>query len=174
MAKSLIVENGFRSLYYIFARYVQLAQPFRSHTIAIFQLCFVPIVSVWLLNVDTGMDDVKKLFSVSSQRVQARLGLEMAASLNRFDNLSSFLRNNTFIENNDFRNLLVTTRFNNVHANVCTYPPYDHKKVAANPIWHLKLMFQYRFGKFALVAFLIGVASLDENTKRCKGTTLAR
>lgn len=115
----------------------------------------------------------KGLRPVSSERFKSWLGLEMAASLNRFNNMESYWRTDMFTGNRDFRKVMGRARFKEVCSPVRPYPYYDHRQPAENPIQHSDTVVDHLAKNCASVVLRTGVKSLDENTVRCKGRTSA-
>lgn len=115
----------------------------------------------------------KGLRQVSWEGFQSGLGLEAAASLNRFNNMESYWQTVILMGNRDFGKVMGSASFKEVRANVRTYLYYYHDEAVENQIWYLDTVLDHLAENFAPVAVSIGVTSLDENTVRCKGKTSA-
>lgn len=65
-------------------------------------------------------------------------------------------------------------RFLDTRASLKFYPQYNYDIAVADPFWYSRIMLEHFQKNAASVAVPTGVSSLDENTIRSKGRTVAR
>ena len=154
---------------------VQIAYKDRKE-VGLFWLCltkrFFDSVRLWTskrLQLDSS-----RITELCSEELYAYVGLEIATSINKFNELREYWASRCFVGNADFRRVMSRDKFQTIRASLRFYPAYDHSVAVADPLWHSRNQQEHFMGNASSVAVPVGVSSLDENTIRCKARTSAR
>mmetsp|Transcript_10872 Transcript_10872/g.15911 ORF Transcript_10872/g.15911 Transcript_10872/m.15911 type:complete len:303 (+) Transcript_10872:618-1526(+) len=111
---------------------------------------------------------------ISRGKFNAYVGLEIAMSIIRLNDISDFWCKSMFLGQSDFSNVMSRDDFESIRGSLKFYPKYDHDLASVDPLWHSRIMLEHFMKQSANIAVLRGVSSLDENTLRCKARTCAR
>ena len=109
----------------------------------------------------------KRKYSIED--VKAYIGLEMASSIVRMNDLKDYWSTEIFLGNHDFQRVMSRGKFLQIRSELRLYPFYDSELAHKDPLWHSNFMFKHFSQNAANVAITIGVTSLDENTIRSCG-----
>ena len=89
---------------------------------------------------NTAVDCYKRAIKgLQKKQFRAYVRLEMAMSIDQYNKIKSYWRNDMFVEQKDFKNTVSRTRFQQICGCLSTYHPkkeYRQKKISKDPLWH--------------------------------------
>lgn len=112
--------------------------------------------------------------SLLPDELYAYIGLELATSISKLNELDDYWNSKVFLGQEDFKRVMPRDLFRNIRSSLQLYPNYDPEIATVDPLWHSRVMLEHFTRNASNVAVPFGVTSLDENTVRCKGRTSAR
>lgn len=114
--------------------------------------------------------------SISETKFRAYVGLEMAMSIDSYNDISDYWKTNMFSGHNDFKAAMSRDDFNRIRSNIVLHPEETiiHDVRSSDPLWHSRKMIQIFQKNCSQIAVPVGTSALDENTARTKARTCTR
>ena len=125
------------------------------------------------------MDEIAKK-QISSNEILAVLGLELAMSTCKVNNIKNYFTGKSFGANDDYRKTMSQKRFREIRGNLVVSPAErtDEKTnipaTYIDPLYYGRSIFNHFCKNSASIAVPTGAAAYDENSKRTKARTAAK
>ena len=120
---------------------------------------------------------MKSQKKISSNEMLAVLGLELAMSTCKVNNIKNYFSGKSFGANDDYRKTMSQTRFRQIRGNLVVSPPerIDEKTnipaTYLDPLYYGRSIFNHFCKKSSNITVPTGAAAYDENSKRTKART---
>ena len=110
----------------------------------------------------------------SSSKFNACIGLEIATSVARCNDIKDYWGQKMFLGCPGFSAVMSRSDFQRIRSGLTLHPKYAHDEAVADPLWRSRHVLNHFVQNSASVAVPLGATSLDETTIRCKARTRAR
>ncbi|OWZ01860.1 hypothetical protein PHMEG_00026682 [Phytophthora megakarya] len=106
----------------------------------------------------------------------AYIGLEMAMSLCKLNEISDYWSTKPFLRQVDFGEVMGRSRFQEIRGKVtvCAPDSVSPAEKDRDPLWHTRYLLKHLQTQFAAMAVPVGVSSLDETSVRTTARTKAK
>lgn len=112
----------------------------------------------------------KGLKKVNEKMFKAYIGLELAMSIIRINDIKNYWRSDMFCGQRDFQETMSRENFMNIRSNLVLRDPnqYDHEVASADPLWTCRALLEHFQKNISTIAVPTGTSALDEAGVRTK------
>ena len=112
---------------------------------------------------------------ISERKFRAYMGLEMATSLVKMNDLKSYWKKEMFAGHRDFKETMSRDDFLFIRSNIVLRDPddYSHEEASSDPLWHSRKILNHFQKNVSQIAVPMGTSALDEAGVRTKARTKA-
>ena len=114
--------------------------------------------------------------AITDKKFRAYMGLEMAMSIIKINDLKHYWRRDMFAGHPDFVSVMSRDDFLSIRANVVLRDSttYTHEEASTDPLWHSRKFMEHFQKNASKIAVPMGTSALDEASVRTKARTKAR
>ena len=142
--------------------------------LGLFNLFFSPDLTQGIFSWTKKKLEAKGSYFLTMDLLHSYLGIEIAMSLMRCNNIYDYWSHKKFFGSHDIKSAMSRNMFTKIRSSLGFYPMYDDEVASKDPLWHSRVMMEHFLKNATSIAVPEGPVALDENTIRCKAMTRAK